>query len=185
MTDSNDIETLVSDAIDTILESQLEYAEQHTDSGSNYSHLPRESWSNTDDDRLAAFMEANDIDAEGLDLGQIVELVLENFEMESKHMFATVQPYVFSADSFPIGEIEVQIELDTLHNMIEMELDDIELIQALKELDYTVDKHGSFLAYNQSDMYWSADISANELKSLIHEQSEASQVDAIESFIAS
>ena len=183
MIDSNDIETLVSDAIDTILESQLEYAEQHQDSGDAYAFMPRESW-DYQDERLSKFMALNNIDSEGLDSDQIAEIVLDNFEMTSYHMFSTVNPAVFSAGSYSIGEVEVQIELDTLHDMIDIELDDSELIQALKELDYTVNAYGSFLAYNQSDMYWSADITADELKSLIHEQAEESQVDAIEQFIA-
>jgi hypothetical protein len=103
----------LSEKLDALMEARLEYAETHKDAGDAYTHLPREgSWDyGNGDRRLAGWMRRVGIDPRGLEIEEISDLVLDNFRMEPGTILDPTHndDDLFLVDSFPVGEIEEQI----------------------------------------------------------------------------
>lgn len=158
-------ETLIN-AINAIVAARTEYEETHKDAGDNYAHMPRESWSKTDNDDLARFMIEHKIDAHGLEIDEVADLVLDNFTMRSEHMMSGHYEDRFTCGAYPIIEIEHQIDLSALSEQCGFTVT-AENIKALgNEPDCYIGStyEDSFLAYSTSDIVWIADISADTLR---------------------
>ena len=167
----------INKAIGQIIDDNVEYATTHIDSGDGYAHMPREgSWCfHNGDDRLKEFIEANEIDTYDLDNDALTELVLDNFEMVSGHIFSTVNAAVFNVASYPVVEVETQIEFSTLSEITGLNITK-KRMQAIKEHSTehcigSVD-NDSFLAYQTTDCVWLAQMTADALVELINDSVE-------------
>ena len=160
----------VSEAIEQIADSDLDYEETHTDAGDGYSHQPREGgWDYyNNDDRLLDFIVDNEIDTHGLEPEVLADLVLDNFEMVSRHSLALTNSLVFSVDSYAVGEVESQIEYSTLTELTGIEVNKENIVELS---DGFVLAHRAYmdncLVYSPSDMEWNAEIHASYLQELI------------------
>lgn len=166
----NEIKYAINRAIQDELNARLEYETEHKDAGDNYSHLPREGgWRyNNGDSRLAEFMEENEIDTKGLDIDHIADLVLDNFKMESGHIFSGQKDDVFTVDSFPVGEIEAQIDYDYIADATGYRLTK----KRAKTLGLDHANDDNLLAYESTDSVWFAVIAADEIQELINDNCE-------------
>lgn len=159
----------VAEYLNGIIDQQTEYAESHEDAGNDYSHMPRESW--VHDQELKQFMADNQIGYRGLDLDQVSDLYLDNFEMVSNHMFSSTDSKVFSPFSYPVGQVEIQIELSTVANELEVTVE--QLIDVLvTRFNLREPACDTAELYGNSDMFWTAEMSAYALQELINDTSE-------------
>lgn len=145
---------------------RLEYAESHTDAGEAYAHLPREgTWQyNNGDKRLADYMRRTGLDPQGLEIEKLSDLVLDNFRMEPGNIFDPTYENddLFLVDSFPVTEIEEQIDLKSLdHNAT-----DAAWAEAMKVANAHFEDGRGYLA---SSSVWYALIDRESLKELIHD----------------
>lgn len=117
MTDTDRISDF-AERINETLAQQLDYAETHTDAGNAYSHLPREGgWAYSNGDkRLEDWLTRHDIPRRGLEIDEISDIVLDNFNMVSGTILdpAASDDSLFVIDSYPVSEVESQIDLGTL-----------------------------------------------------------------------
>ena len=149
-----------------------EYEETHEDAGSNYMHIPREGgwFYHNCDERLKDFITVNNINDIGLCKDTLAEVVLDNFEMVSGHIFTTNKDHIFVIDSYPLQEIESQIEYSFLSNQcgfnVNRELLEYLDIKSEFLLSFLDD---SMLAYQPSDCAWLAQISAKHLQECIYD----------------
>lgn len=152
---------------------QVVYEESHIDAGDSYSHLPAEGgWCYTEGDRrLMEFLRVNNINVSMDDIEELGSLILEDFSMVSKHnLSSNTNSTVFIIDSYQVGELEIQIDYNTIDNLTK---------NRLKVLDDNnlIDAHiGSFdkdsaLFYITSDVVWSAQISLSEILEVCTENS--------------
>lgn len=99
-------------AINTVIDQQFEYETSHVDAGNNYAHMPRESWSSTDDRALLAQLKDFELDTMGLEADELSDLALEAFKMYAGSVFTPTDTIVLA--SFPIDEIETQLDFTGL-----------------------------------------------------------------------
>lgn len=164
----------INKAIESIVSSHVEYEETHDDAGNNYSHLPMEGgWCyNNCNDKVKAFLEVNEIDCCGLDLEEVNELVINNFEMVSGHIFGCSKDDILVIDSYPLTEIETQIELSVLSELSGLNITK-NRIEAIKEnsREHCINSidNETFCVYAASDVVWSAQINAERLQELIND----------------
>lgn len=162
----------LNEFLENYINEYQEYQETHTDAGNNYSHMPREgSWCyNNCDDRLKTFIIDKEIDTKELDFDTISDLVLDNFAMVSNHMFSSIKEDVFYIASYPVGEIENQIELSTIKENTgnNWTLKRLKAVALKVECTLKVDRD-SVCTYSVSDIYWSAQIDANSIQELIND----------------
>lgn len=104
---------VVTEKLNTLGESVYEYETSHKDAGDNYAHLPRESWTEYDDSRLAEYMQEKRIDFSGLEIDEISDRVLDQFDMQASHAFG-MGDGSFLVASYPVGEIETEISEEDL-----------------------------------------------------------------------
>ncbi len=108
----------LTERLDAFLEGKLEEAETHPTAGDGYTHLPREGgWAyNNGDRRLAGWMRRTGIDPQGLEIEEVSDLVLDHFRMEPGSIEDPTHgdDDLFLVDSFPVGEVELQIPLSEL-----------------------------------------------------------------------
>ncbi len=156
----------LTERIDEHLAARLEYAETHKDAGDAYTHLPREgSWDyNNGDRRLAGWMRRVGIDAQGLEIEEISDLVLENFRMEPGTILDPTHNNddLFLVDSFPVGEVEERVMKAELAPDASPE--EWEAAKIAAEAHFNGD-----LAYLSSDRVWYALIDRSALEGLIAE----------------
>jgi len=108
----------LAEKIDAHLETLLEEAETSPTTGDSYTHLPREGgWDyNNGDRRLSGWMRRVGINAQGLEIEEISDLVLDNFRMQP----GTIEDPthcdddLFLVDSFPVGEVALEVGLPAL-----------------------------------------------------------------------
>jgi hypothetical protein len=156
----------LTEKIDDHLDRQLEQAETSTTAGDSYTHLPREgSWDyNNGDRRLAGWMRRVGIDAQGLEIEEISDLVLDNFRMEP----GTIEDPthrdddLFLIDSFPVGEIAFEVNFS--------ELDPTATPEEWEEAKTAAKAHfAAGQAHMSSDRVWYALIDRSVLEGLIAE----------------
>lgn len=166
----NDIKSAIQDAIQAELDWRVNYESEHQDAGDNYSHLPKEgSWDYSNgNDRLLAFIAENEINTSGLDIDCLSDLVLDNFKMESGHIFSGSTDGVFNVDSFPVGEIEAQIDYAQIKEITGYRL----TAKRAKKLGFNHCSYDCLLAYESTDAVWLAVISASELQELIDDSAQ-------------
>ena len=156
---------LIEEKVEAIIAAQTEYAESHQDAGNSYAHIPREgSWSyNNCDDRLRDFITQNEIKTRLLDIDTLADLVLANFTMVSRHMYHRPQDHIFAIASYAVGEVEIPIEPRHL------DLEGVTVADMLEACSDLRENGDSVLAYGLSDMFWCAEIGADDLQELINE----------------
>ena len=153
--------------IEQYVESEVEYQESHTDAGDNYAHLISEGY--WPDYRA-----------------KIVQYVLDNFEtklseqelhdgfdscnlayveMRSEHIFGSTRySDGVALDSWPIQEIECQIDLKYLSDDTGFDLEYIKVL--LKRLDIKI-SWDSILQYCSSDAVWVAVLTDDCIESVL------------------
>lgn len=156
----------LTEKLDEVLATRLEQAETHATAGDAYTHLPREGgWDyNNGDKRLAGWMRRTGIDPQGLEIEEISDLVLDNFRMEPGSIEDPTHrdDDLFLVDSFPVGEVELQIPLS-------------ELDPAASPEEWAEAKRGAKAHFNgdraclTSDRLWYALIDRGALEGLIAE----------------
>jgi len=154
------------EAVNAIVESRVEYETTHKDSGDNYAYLVPESWCREDESRLIAYMQEKGIDWSGLEIDEIVDQCLERCRMESGHLWSAGNGG-FLITSFPVGEIETQIDCDTIGQAFTPEL-----CKALSRAsDAYVKYHGEAmaLAYIATDSVWDAVVPEARLRKIVAE----------------
>lgn len=108
----------LTEKLDEVLTTRLEQAETHPTAGDAYTHLPREGgWAfNNGDRRLGGWLRRTGVDPRGLGIEEISDLVLDNFRMEPGSIEdpTSRDDDLFLVDSFPVGEVELQINLPEL-----------------------------------------------------------------------
>jgi hypothetical protein len=81
---------VLDEQIDAIVAANVEYVETHTDSGNAYLEC---CIAECDfDDRLKAFVDANDIDLRGIEIEELSRLLINFLEPVSNHIFGSVTP---------------------------------------------------------------------------------------------
>lgn len=149
---------LAIEAVNEFCQAQLEYEESHMDAGDGYSHMPAESWTNTEDRLLSKWIESENIDAMGLDIDQLANIALDCFYMRSGHMFGPYdkQESDLILAAYPLQEIEVDLSC--------LGLDGI-------TLDYICDSCDAYikrdLAYLTTDAVWYVVLTKSAFQSAI------------------
>jgi hypothetical protein len=154
------------DRLTEICESAVEYETRHKDAGDNYAFLVAESWCSDQENALIDFMREKGIDWTGLEIDAIADCVLDQFEMQSGHIWGAGNGDCLLI-AFPIGEIEIQIAAR-----------DIGLTQPVSEsfcdrlsraTDFVCRKqnHDTILAYQGTDSVWDACISEKALREIV------------------
>lgn len=156
----------LTEKLDEALATRLEHAETHPTAGDAYAHLPREGgWAyNNGDKRLAGWMRRTGIDGRGLEIEEISDLVLDNFRMEPGSILDPTHgdDDLFLVDSFPVGEIEEQVNFT-------------EIDPTATEADWAEAKRAAASHFNgdraclTSDRVWYALIDRGALQGLIAE----------------
>lgn len=147
------------DAINEYCEAQLDYAESHKDAGDAYSHMPAESWSNTEEKELMTYIKENDIQTYGLDIDTLVDIFLNNFRMYPGNIYGA---YDLSKDCYTLAAYpvqEVEIDLGYFENF-----DGIAYDYVKESCDAYIKDN---LAYLTSDAVWYAAIEKEKLQKLI------------------
>ena len=142
--------------IDEYVDSQLEYAEEHQDSGDSYSHMPREGGFDygNGEARLKAYCAKN-----GLEYNDsLIDFVLDNFTMESCHQFENIEKRsCFYVDSYLINEVEVDLN----YLISQGKLTESELIEIAGDCNSYITGQR---AYTTSDRAWSAFVPLSDIK---------------------
>lgn len=144
-------------------EQHIDYIESHKDSGESYSHLPCEGGFGYGDgeNRLKEYCVKH-----GLEFtDSLVDFVLDNFTMESAHVFKNVDSgNDFYIAGYPIGEIEI-----CLNHLIDSgQISYSELMQIENECNVYI--AGTALAYAVSDYAWNAMISLETIKTHLNDK---------------
>lgn len=157
------IESMV-DAINSHVESVVEYETSHIDAGNNYSHLPAESWHSDHENRLVDYCKEHGIDISGLDIDSISNDVLEWFHMESGHMWSNGNGG-FLLDSYPLQEIEIQLESDIIGRQWHPKL--IERLNRKCDCYLRYSDKETVFAYVNTDSVWDAIVSEKQLREIV------------------
>jgi len=169
-------------AIETTLQQIEEWSEEyhctHEDSGSNYAHLVAEGYHSDQYDRLlqeikdSETMFSGDIDRDDLSkltvewIQEELQDLIDDPEMRPGHIFVPSYTDAFIVDSFPVGEIEEQIEFTTMIETIERDhgisvtREDIKQViqedQSCATLDRWNEDSDHFYMYINTDSVWYA-----------------------------
>ena len=163
----------LANSFEAAINSYVEYCEENKDAGDEYSHLPRDgSWTyNNGDERLANYVEEHAIDTHGMDIDSMSELVLDNFEMVSGHIWGhRGSQSDFVVDSFPVSEVEDQYCFDDFERLGFKNEDEMRAFAEIAKDDSRFCLHVSdydVLAYTATDAVWYAVISRDALQELI------------------
>ena len=156
---------LITEKLNQIVSDAVEYETEHKDAGDNYAHLVSESWHSEQENRLAEYMTEKGIDYSGLEIDVIADSVLEHFVMESGHIWSMGNGSCL-LDSFPVGEIEIQVSAE------ELGIDCItkELCESLSRSSDSFCRYQdseTLLAYQMTDSVWDAVISEKKLRDIV------------------
>ena len=160
-----DLDTM-AETLNAMAEQAMEYETTHKDSGDARAHMPRESWSIAGDIRLAAYMKDKGIDWAGLEIDDIADSVLDTFKMESGHIFSDIGAD-FIVDSYPVGEIEMQIDSDVIGTPWTPEL--CESLSRCSDVYLRYQDADSAFGYLGSDSVWLASVSEKAMRELVRE----------------
>ena len=160
-----DFEDMV-DAVNAIVEACVEYETQHKDSGDNYTYMVPESWCRDDESRLIAYMQEKGIDWSGLDIDAIVDQCIERCRMESGHMWSAGNGG-FLITSYPISEIECQIDCDTIGQAFTPDL--CKQLSRASGAVFQYHCEATALAYVATDSVWDAVVPESRLRKIVAE----------------
>jgi len=98
--------------VNDMIEARVEYESSHPDAGDSYAHLPAEGSFDYGNgpDRLRDYCESNGIDLSGIDIDRLSEDVIFWCRMEPGHAYLAYNGPAFLIDTYPVGEIEMQME---------------------------------------------------------------------------
>jgi hypothetical protein len=156
----------IVETVNAIAESRVEYETTHKDSGDNYVPLVCECWTSDHESRLVDYMKEKSISWDGLEIDDIVNQVLDRFAMVPAYVFAFGNGG-FLLESFPVGEIEMQIDCDDIGTPWTRELCE----SLSRSSDVVFHYHGESMAlgYIGTDSVWDAEISESELREIVNE----------------
>lgn len=159
--------------INSLIADRVEYEESHQDAGDNYSHMLGESWHSEHDRRLADQLAELGIDHSAVDFDQLAEDVIFWAEMVPSHIYdASPKSGTILLDSWPIGEIEIEISADEL-GCDRISADMIKQLNSNCDAFFRAgvrslgDSCDYCYAYVSSDRSWDAQISAETVRDLI------------------
>lgn len=156
---------LITEKLNQTVADSVEYETEHKDAGDNYAHLVAESWHSEQENRLVEYMTEKGIDWTGLEIDVIADSVLDQFDMESGHVWSTGNGSCL-LDSFPVGEIEIQIDAESLG--IECITEDLcESLSRSSDAFCQFNDSESLLAYQATDSVWDAVISEDKLRDIV------------------
>ena len=158
---------LVTEKLNTLGESVYEYETSHKDAGDNYAHVPCESWTSYDDSRLAEYMQECGIDFSGLEIDEISDRVMDQFEMESCSMYSMGNGS-FLVASFPVGEIETEVNAEDIGIAAFTE----ELCESLSrssDVYLRYDSPERAFGYINTDSVWDCVVSEKVLRGIVSE----------------
>ena len=151
-------------AINAIAESQVEYETTHRDAGDSYAYMVAESWSDYDTTRLIDYMKDHGIDYDGVDVDDIVSEILECFRMEPGYIYGAGNG-TFLLTSFAVGEVEMEIECDTIGRAWTREL--CETLSRKSNVFLRYYSESMALGYIATDSVWNAEVSAERIKLVV------------------
>ena len=152
------------EAINSHVESVVEYETSHRDAGNNYSHMPAENWNSDKETRLADYCKEKGIDISGLDIDAISNDVLEWFHMEPNHIWSNGNGG-FLLDSYSIGEIEIQLDAELIGREWHPKL--IERLNRACDCYLRYSDRETAFAYVNTDSVWDAVISEKKLREIV------------------
>ena len=156
----------INERIEEISSSDYEYHTQHDDAGNNCWQCIREGgWSHRNGDgRLKDFMEKHGIDFDG-DVDRLSDDVIDSCNMTSGHVMDYQKDHIFYVDSFPVQEIETQVEPSMFEGADWKDVCEV----ITNEHCGTCYSENAFL-YQTTDCVWQYCITIDELKDLIDQQ---------------
>lgn len=158
---------LITEKLNALGESVYEYETSHKDAGDNYAHLPCESWTSYDDSRLAEYMQEKRIDSSGLEIDEISDRVLDQFEMESCNMYSMGNGS-FLVASFPVGEIETEISVEDL-GIAAFTKELCESLSRSSDVYLRYDSPERAFGYINTDSVWDCVVSEKVLRDIVSE----------------
>ena len=153
--------------INSLIADRMTYEEEHQDSGNDRAHMLGESWHSEHDQRLADQLAELKIDHSAVDFDQLADDVIFWAEMVPSHLYDnSPKAGQILLDSYPVGEIEIEISAE------ELSCDHIsaDLIEQLNRRCDAYFRHSGAdrcYAYVSSDRSWDAQISAETVCDLI------------------
>ena len=155
----------ITETLNQIVTDAVEYETTHEDAASNCAHLVAESWHSEQEERLTEYMLAKGIDWSGLEIDVIADSVLDKFEMESCHIWSMGNGSCL-LDSFPVGEIEIQVSAEELGiDCITKEL--CESLSRSSDAFCRFSDRDTLYAYQATDSVWDAVISEKKLRDIV------------------
>lgn len=161
--------------LETAIDSQVEYYEEHDDAGDAYHFLAREGDTFAMRDRLKDWLASHEIELEESPLEELLDYVLDYSEMESRHVMSSERKYHFTVDSYPLGEIEVQFDSHSITEWLGVPSEHLAdfVTRVCEDNTFCATKNGDgFLAYVGSDIVWTQVISLASVREFISENSE-------------
>jgi hypothetical protein len=100
--------------VNDLIESRVEYETTHQDAGDNYFHLAGEGSFDyyNGDDRLKEYCKGMGIDIDGLDIYTLAQDVIFWGRMQVGGAYCSKQSFLVA--SYPVGEIEIQVDDDDI-----------------------------------------------------------------------
>lgn len=160
--------------IDDAVELNRAYVEEHADAADAYSHMPRESWTTTDEHRLREWLEKqHDISlSDESDINPLVEYILDNFEMQPRHMFSTTPARFFCVASYAVQEFDTYLPYEDATAHMLHPISKPEMEQTCWDIHDNGDRIGCTV-YAPSDVLWNAEISIDDVKSYLEDTNNA------------
>jgi hypothetical protein len=161
--------------INSLIADRVSYEEEHRDAGNDRAHMLSESWHSDHDNRLRDQLAEMGIDHSAVDFDQLAEDVIFWAEMVPSHLYDN-SPAAgqILLDSFPVGEMEIEISAEELGCDL-ISTDMIEQLNRSCDAYFRAgvrslgDACDYCYAYISSDRSWDAQISAEMVRHLIAE----------------
>ena len=155
----------ITETLNQFVADVVEYETTHEDAAAGYVHVVAESWHSEQEERLAEYMLEKGIDWSGLEIDVIADSVLEQFEMESGHIWGMGSGACLLM-SFPITEIEIQIGAEDLGvDCITKDL--CESLSRASDAFCKFSDRDTLFAYQSTDSVWDVVISEDKLRAIV------------------
>ena len=155
----------ITETLNQIVADAVEYETEHEDAGDNYAPLVAESWCVEKENRLAEYMAEKGIDYSGIEIDVIADSVLDQFDMESGHMWSMGNGSCL-LDSFSVGEIELHVYADDL-GVAHITEELCESLSRSSDAFCQLKDCEALLAYQTTDSIWDAVISEKKLRAIV------------------
>lgn len=161
--------------INSLIADRVSYEEEHRDAGNDRAYLLGDSWHSDHDNRLRDQLAELGIDHSAVDFDQLAEDVIFWAEMVPSHLYDnSPKSGQILLNSFPVGEMEIEISADELGcDVISAEL--IEQLNKNCDAFFRAgvrslgDSCDYCYSYVSSDRSWDAQISSEMVRHLIAE----------------